>query len=104
MFAHFLFTHVLIYNYMRECDCTPYKVRHILHKEIPSLFSVNSLEATRHLSGAKKQDHKNPIYSSNLSSTAMALTAEQVLHMLDSSDESEIEEDPEFLLPQDSDF
>ena len=34
----------------------------------------------------------------------MALTAEQVLDMLDSSDESEIEEDPEFLLPQDSDF
>ena len=60
--------------------------------------------ATRHLSGAKKQDHKNPIYSGNLSSTAMALTAEQVLDMLDSSDESEIEEDPEFLLPQNSDI
>lgn len=34
----------------------------------------------------------------------MAFTTEQVLTMIDSSEESDIEEDPSFPLPHDSDF
>ena len=59
--------------------------------------------ATRHLSGAKKSSHKNSIYSCGYSGNVMAFTADQVLDLLDSSGESEIEEDPGFLLPQESD-
>ena len=73
--------------------------RGVVERQAPT--SSNSAVTPRATSGAKKQDHQNPIYSGNLSSTAMALTAEQVLDMLDSSDLSEIEEDP---LPQNSDF
>ena len=59
--------------------------------------------ATRHLSGAKKSSHKNSIYSCGYSGTVMAFSVDQVLDLLDSSGESEIEEDPGFLLPHESD-
>ena len=59
--------------------------------------------AMRHLSDAKKSSHKNLIYSYTDSGKVMAFTVDQVLDLLDSSGESEIEEDPGFLLPHESD-
>ena len=56
-----------------------------------------------HLSGAKKSSHKNSIYSCGYSGTVMVFSVDQVLDLLDSSGESEIEEDPGFLLPHESD-
>ena len=58
---------------------------------------------TCHLSGAKKSSHKNSIYSYGYSGKVMAFSVDQVLDLLDSSGESEIEEDPGFLLPHESD-
>ena len=71
--------------------------------EVQCYVCINSLDATRHLSGAKKSSHKKSIYTCGYSGKVMAFTADQVLDLLVSSGESEIEEDPGFLLPHESD-